>query len=70
MYTLLYLFIFGHAGLSLAAGRFSLDAESRGYSPVATHRPLTPGASFVCGAQAPGAQAPGAQAPAAATCWL
>ena len=37
MYTLLYLFIFGHAGLSLAAGRFSLDAESRGYSPVAAH---------------------------------
>ena len=48
MYTLLYLFIFGCAGFSLAACRFSLVAESRGYSPVAMHRLLIPAASLVC----------------------
>ena len=34
MYALLYLFIFGCAGFSLAACSFSLVAESRGYSIV------------------------------------
>ena len=41
-------FIFGCAGFSLAACRFSLVAESRGYSPVAMHRLLIPAASLVC----------------------
>ena len=44
---MLYLFIFGCAGFSLAACSFSLVAESRGYSIVAVCGLLTEVASLV-----------------------